>query len=52
MYGGDVAEDAFDQIYSKLKSGELNLKDLACHFSNGIKDEWLLGMVDRIGNEW
>jgi len=40
------------EIYDKLKSGELNLKDLAYHFSNGKKDEWLLGMIDRMINIW
>jgi hypothetical protein len=30
--------------YEALKSGEKSLEDLAAHFWNGKKDQWLLGM--------
>ena len=47
-----TSDEQVMEIYDKLKSGELSLKDLACHFYNGKNDEWYLGMIDRLSNEW
>lgn len=40
------------ETFNSLQNGEITLRDLTAHFYNGLKDQFYLGMIENINNQW